>query len=239
MQLKQCREIEFSFSVLLLVHRTSFCHLICPCWSTKKGLGDLACAAFSHITCMSTVVNQCSFVKVFNVMWHSSTTPKVIRGGFKRAGIFPYNPSSIFDYSKLAPTAIRQGTHTSASDATVSPPSTEATTTSPVSIPTVIAVPEPPALVLHLCTEPSTGGFVAHIPQSPDGHLFDTPQVLLKSPTCSKPLSAKRRKLARPKENSGIHVYYACDMFVEIGGDKSSGRCPACMLLFFCRNRFL
>lgn len=70
---------------------------------------------------MSTVVNQCSFAKVFNVMWHSSTTPKVIRGGFKRAGIFPYNPSSIFDYSKLAPTAIRQGTHTSASDATVLP----------------------------------------------------------------------------------------------------------------------
>lgn len=174
MQLKQCREIEFSFSVLLLVHRTSFCHLICPCWSTKKGLGDLACAAVSHITCMSTVVNQCSFAKVFNVMWHSSTTPKVIRGGFKRAGIFPYNPSSIFDYNKLVPTAIRQGTHTSASDATVSPPSTEATTTSPVSIPTVIAVPEPPALVLHLCTEPCTGGFVAHIPQSPDGHLFDT-----------------------------------------------------------------
>ena len=123
---------------------------------------------------MSTVVNQCSFAKVFNVMWHSSTTPKVIRGGFKQAVIFPYNPSSMFDYSKLAPTAIRQGTHTSASDATVLPPSTEATTTSPVSIPTVTAVPEPPALVLHLCTEPSTGGFVAHIPQSPDGQLFDT-----------------------------------------------------------------
>ena len=74
--------------------------------------------------------------------------------------------------------------------------------------------------------------------------IFLTPvQVPLKSPTCSKPLSTKRRKLARPKENSGIHVYYACDMFVEIGGDKSSGRCPcinsACMLLFFCRNRFL
>lgn len=124
MQLKQCREIEFSFSVLLLVHRTSFCHLICPCWSTKRGW-EKACAAFSHI--MSTVVNQCSFAKVFNVMWHSSTTPKVIRGGFKRAGIFPYNPSSMFDYSKLA---IRQGTHTSACDVTVSPPSTEATTTS-------------------------------------------------------------------------------------------------------------
>ena len=112
---------------------------------------------------MSMVVNQYSFAKVFNVMWHSSTTPKVIRGGFKRASIFPYNPSSMFDYSKLAPTAICQGTHTSASGAKVSPPSTEATTTSPVSIPTVTAVPEPPALVLHLCTEPSTGGFVAHI----------------------------------------------------------------------------
>lgn len=44
----------------------------------------------------------------------------------------------------------------------------------PVFVPTVTAVPEPPALVLHLCTEPSTGGFVAHIPQSPDGQLFDT-----------------------------------------------------------------
>ena len=63
-----------------------------------------ACAAFSHLT--STVVNQRNFEKIFNVAWHSSTTPEVIRGGFKRAGIFPYDPS-MFDFEKLVP-IIRQ-----------------------------------------------------------------------------------------------------------------------------------
>ena len=63
-----------------------------------------ACAAFSHLT--STVVNQRNFAKIFNVAWHSSTTPEVIRGGFKRAGIFPYDPS-MFDFEKLVP-IIRQ-----------------------------------------------------------------------------------------------------------------------------------
>lgn len=119
-----------------------------------------ACATFSLIMLM--VVNQCSFAKVFNVTWHFSTTPKVIRGRFKRASFFPYDPASMFGCSKPVPTVIRQVTHTSVSDATVSLPSTEATTTSPVSIPTVTAVPAPPELVLHLCAKPSTGRSLAH-----------------------------------------------------------------------------
>lgn len=40
---------------------------------TKTGVGE-------------GVVNQCNFAKVFNVAWHSSATPEVIRGGLKGLG---------------------------------------------------------------------------------------------------------------------------------------------------------
>jgi len=90
-----------------------------------------ACAAFSHLT--STVVNQRNVAKIFNVAWQSSTTPEVIRGGFKRAGIFPYDPST-FDFDKLAPT-IRQSTDSVASTSgiTVLMSATEDTATRQVS----------------------------------------------------------------------------------------------------------
>ena len=50
-----------------------------------------ACAAFSHVTC--TVINQRNFAKIFNIAWSSSVTPDIIRGGFRRSGIYPYDPS--------------------------------------------------------------------------------------------------------------------------------------------------
>ena len=59
-----------------------------------------ACAAFHHLTLM--VVSQRNFAKIFNVAWHTSNTPEVIRGGFRRSGIYPFNPEK-FDYGKLAP----------------------------------------------------------------------------------------------------------------------------------------
>ena len=65
----------------------------------KKGWVK-ACAAFHHLT--SVVVNQRNFSKVFNIAWHSSNTPDVIRAGFRRSGIYPFNPQA-FDYTRLAP----------------------------------------------------------------------------------------------------------------------------------------
>ena len=65
----------------------------------KKGWVK-ACAAFHHLT--SVVVNQRNFSKIFNVAWHSSNTPDVIMGGFRRSGIYPFDPNK-FDYGKLAP----------------------------------------------------------------------------------------------------------------------------------------
>ena len=59
-----------------------------------------ACAAFHHLT--SVVVNQRNFAKIFNVAWHTSTTPDVIRSGFETSGIYPFDPKK-FDYGKLAP----------------------------------------------------------------------------------------------------------------------------------------
>ena len=59
-----------------------------------------ACAAFHHLTFV--VVNQRNFAKIFNVAWHSSNTPDVIRAGFRRSGIYPFDPNK-FDYGKLAP----------------------------------------------------------------------------------------------------------------------------------------
>lgn len=58
-----------------------------------------ACAAFNHLT--SVVVNQRNFAKIFNVAWHSSIRPEVIISGFRKSGIYPYNPA-MFDYSKLS-----------------------------------------------------------------------------------------------------------------------------------------
>ena len=68
-----------------------------------------ACAAFSHVTC--AVINQRNFAKIFNVAWSSSVTPYIIRGGFRRSGIYPYDPS-VFDYSKLAPSISTTATTT-------------------------------------------------------------------------------------------------------------------------------
>lgn len=75
-----------------------------------------ACAAFHHLT--SVVVNQRNFAKIFNVAWHSSNTPDVIRGGFRRSGIYPFDPNK-FDYGKLAPS---QPSTTATSIATPSAP---------------------------------------------------------------------------------------------------------------------
>lgn len=45
-----------------------------------------------------------------SVAWSSSVTPDIIRG-FRRSGIYPYDPS-VFDYSKLAPSISTTATST-------------------------------------------------------------------------------------------------------------------------------
>lgn len=55
-----------------------------------------ACAEFQD----SAVVNQRNFAKLFNSVWNSSNTPDIVKDGFYRSGIFPFNPEA-FDYSKL------------------------------------------------------------------------------------------------------------------------------------------
>lgn len=64
-------------------------HLLQPLDLSLFGLlkkGQIrACAAFHHLT--SVVVNQRNFAKIFNITWHSSSTPDVIRGGFQKWGI--------------------------------------------------------------------------------------------------------------------------------------------------------
>ena len=92
----------------------------------KKGW-ITACAAFHHLT--SVVVSQRNFSKIFNTAWHSSNTPEVIRAGFRRSGIFPFNPQA-FDYNKLAP----------------SEPSTNATESAPTAPPVTLPVPPPVTL---------------------------------------------------------------------------------------------
>ena len=59
-----------------------------------------ACAAFHHLT--SAIVTQRNFAKNFSTAWNFSNTPDVIRGGFRKSGIYPFKPQA-FDYSKLAP----------------------------------------------------------------------------------------------------------------------------------------
>jgi len=68
-----------------------------------------ACAAFSHVTCAT--INQSNFAKIFNVAWSSSVTPGIIRGGLRRSGFLPYDPS-VFDYSKLEPSISTTATTT-------------------------------------------------------------------------------------------------------------------------------
>lgn len=78
-------------------------------------------AAFHHLT--STVITQHNFAKIFNIAWNSSNTPHVVSGGFRRSGIYPFNPQA-FDYSKLARSNPEAGPTSSLSVTRPSVPST-------------------------------------------------------------------------------------------------------------------
>lgn len=70
----------------------------------KKGFTKAA-AYVNHMmqpSSASDVVDKHNFAKVFNMAWCSAVTPELIRDGFRKIGIFPFNPQA-FDYSKLAP----------------------------------------------------------------------------------------------------------------------------------------
>ena len=201
-----------------------------------------ACAAFSHLT--STVMNQRNFAKIFNVAWHSSTTPEVIRGGFKRAGIFPYDPS-MFDFEKLAPT-IRQSTDSvsSTSGNAVLISATEDTTTSQVSTAgeasgsrktttTENVIPSSPDI---LKGDP---WLTPSQPQPQVDVLFNTPESRFEVSSAYEALislenkigKVQREKFRRRFQNGydvpGDHQYYAwLDLFMEIGGGDNSGDCP-------------
>ena len=201
-----------------------------------------ACAAFSHIT--STVVNQRIFAKIFNIAWHSGTTPEVIRGGFKRSGIFPFDPT-MFDYGKLAPT-IRS---TSTSDREQTTPSEMPVVTSSGSVAAATTVPAnafmPPAVcaippVSVPCPELLQGDPWLTAPE--EVYFVDTvtssPEVPEVASVCETFVALEknigrtvREKFRRRFQNGydvpGDHEYYVWrDMFVKLGGEDDSGACP-------------
>ena len=47
---------------------------------------------FNHFT--GRVINQYNFARLFKLAWNCSIDFKVIQGGFKRSGIYPFNLSS-------------------------------------------------------------------------------------------------------------------------------------------------
>lgn len=151
-----------------------------------------ACAAFSHIT--SAVVHQRNFAKVFNIAWHSSTTPEVVRGGFKRAGIYPFNPTT-FDFGKLVPTirfsASHQSTETPAGNASMS------STTSPASVAAATTVPD-----AHL--SPSASAIRPGTPPRPE-LLQDDPWL------CSTPEQVPLDAFSHSPEDDSLH-----DAFVTL-----------------------
>lgn len=65
----------------------------------KEGLTRATVACLERT---SSVVDKHNFAKIFNVAWCTAITPERIRDGFRKTGIFPFNPRA-FDYSKLAP----------------------------------------------------------------------------------------------------------------------------------------
>lgn len=147
-------------------------------------------AAFNHFT--SLVVHQHNFTKVFIVVWNSSNTPDVIRGGFRHSGTYPSDPS-VFDFSKLTTTipyvpatSLAPGTmpsHQSAPPATMTPTTAPATMAYHQSVlpPTVASTP------------PATGTTASHqsapiMARFPQPCLFSDP--LLSSAVADPPFQS-------------------------------------------------
>ena len=48
---------------------------------------------FNHFT--GRVINQYNFARLFKLAWNCSIDFKVIQGGFKRSGIYPFNRNAV------------------------------------------------------------------------------------------------------------------------------------------------
>ena len=205
-----------------------------------------ACAAFNHIASM--VVNQRNFARIFNVAWHSSNTPEVIRGGFRQAGIYPFDPTQ-FDYSKLAPTIASSSRGTSSNS---DPPTSEGSP--PTEVDTVgqagfSTKPASPCMELPLIHEadvlitPPRPLLIQGDPlfsSTPSGP--STPSTQSNSSGMSsvyKTLISLEKRIGRTERErfrwrfqngydvDGDHLYDTWqELFREIRGEKVNGNCP-------------
>lgn len=123
-------------------------------------------AAFHHLT--STVITQHNFAKIFNIAWNSSNTPHVVSGGFRRSGIYPFNPQA-FDYSKLARSNPEAGPTSSLSVTRPSVPSTS------------LAEPLPPSSIPCISPLLSNPQQLAGQPSSSSTSLLQPPQLFATS----------------------------------------------------------
>ena len=205
-----------------------------------------ACAAFNHIASM--VVNQRNFAKIFNVAWHSSNTPQVIRGGFRRAGIYPFDPTQ-FDYSKLAPTigsSSRDAIRNSDPPTSESSPPTEDDTVGQDGFATEPASPCMELPLMHEVDVPITpprpsllqgDPFLSSTPSGPS-----TPSTQSNSPGISaayETLTSLEKRIGRTERErfrrrfqngydiDGDHQYDTWrELSRDIGGDKVNANCP-------------
>ncbi|KXJ15434.1 Jerky protein [Exaiptasia diaphana] len=123
----------------------------------KKGWVK-ACAAFNHVA--SVVVSQRNFAKIFKIAWQTSVTPEIIRSGFRRSGIYPYDPS-MFNYSRLAPSITGSSAPTTASSSTP-------INTMPVNSESVPVPPSPITITLiHRCSDTSPAASSDNIDSHP------------------------------------------------------------------------
>ena len=90
--------------VIVLCRPAKLAHLIQPLnlslnGPLRKGLTKAIGKFLDH---PSGVVDKHNFAKIYNMAWYMTITPELIRDGFRRAGIQPFNPQA-FDYNRLLP----------------------------------------------------------------------------------------------------------------------------------------
>ena len=76
-------------------HTTHECQpLDCSLFGPLKAHWRQTCHAFYQEN-PGQVISKLNFCRIFKPAWLKSVTPENIIGGFKKAGVFPFNPSAV------------------------------------------------------------------------------------------------------------------------------------------------